>query len=225
MPEPSQCPSCNAKVRVPEHMLGKKVRCPKCQSTFTAGAEEPEEPAESEGVVTEPTPSRRRRAVPVEEPDEKESAPDEDEDRPRKRRRPRGRGRGFDEAAAAVTAPAICMMVFGGLNIAVLLLDLAGRFLNFGLVAAGPGGPAPPAEDYAVGVVLGAIGDVVGIALAAFLIYGGVKLKQLNNYGLVMGASICTFLPCFWLCCFLGIPLGIWTLITINKPEIKAAFT
>jgi len=80
MPEPSQCPSCNAKVRVPERMLGKKVRCPKCQATFTAGAEEPAEP---EGVVTAPTRAVRRRAVPVEEPEEEESARDEDEDRPR----------------------------------------------------------------------------------------------------------------------------------------------
>src|SRR5260370_36833090 len=121
MPEPSQCPSCNAKVRVPERMLGKKVRCPKCQATFTAGAEEPAEP---EGVVTAPTRAVRRRAVPVEEPEEEESARDEDEDRPRKRRRPRRRSRSFDEAGAALAAPADRFIVLGALNIAPLILDI-----------------------------------------------------------------------------------------------------
>jgi predicted Zn finger-like uncharacterized protein len=36
MPEVIQCPSCDRKVRVPDSLLGKKVKCPTCATTFTA---------------------------------------------------------------------------------------------------------------------------------------------------------------------------------------------
>jgi predicted Zn finger-like uncharacterized protein len=36
MPEQIRCPSCNAALRVPDNLLGKNVKCPKCQKTFTA---------------------------------------------------------------------------------------------------------------------------------------------------------------------------------------------
>jgi predicted Zn finger-like uncharacterized protein len=226
MPEPSQCPSCNAKVRVPQHMLGKKVRCPKCQATFTAGAVEPEEPAEPAGVVTAPTPAVRRRAVPVEEREDEESERYEDEDRPRKRRRPMRRSRRFDEAAAAVAAPAICFMVLGGLNIAWLILDIVLRFLDISLLAAGAPGQVAPGNDpeEMVGNVVGGLFSVFGILLAVVMIFGGYKMKRLENYGLAMAVTIFAILPC-WNCCLLGLPLGIWSLIVLNRPEVKVAFT
>jgi predicted Zn finger-like uncharacterized protein len=238
MPELSQCPSCKAKVRVPEHMLGKKVRCPKCQATFTAGGEgpakpakpaAPEEPAEPEGVTIQPkASSRRRRAVPVEEPEDEESArdEDEDEDRPRKRRRrPRRRSRHSEEAETAVTPPAICLMVLGGLNIALLILDIVLRFLSLSLLAATGAGQAPGNDpEEVVGNVVGGLFSVFGIFLAAGMIFGGYKMKRLEYYGLAMAVSILAMIPC-WNCCLLGLPLGIWSVITLNRPEVKAAFT
>lgn len=75
------CPSCTRKLRVPDEMLGKKVKCPQCGTTFMAAANgepEPEEPAprRSSSVRERPSPEGRRPAV-----------PDEDEDRPRRRPR------------------------------------------------------------------------------------------------------------------------------------------
>jgi hypothetical protein len=51
MPIVVECPSCGQKLKVPENLEGKKVRCSKCQGTFTAEAPAPpppppEEPAE-----------------------------------------------------------------------------------------------------------------------------------------------------------------------------------
>jgi hypothetical protein len=39
-----------------------------------------------------------------------------------------------------------------------------------------------------------------------------------------MAASIIAIIPCFGPCCCLGIPVGIWALVVINKPEVKSAF-
>jgi hypothetical protein len=32
-------------------------------------------------------------------------------------------------------------------------------------------------------------------------------------------------IPCFCPSCFVGIPVGIWSLVVLMKPEVKAAFT
>jgi predicted Zn finger-like uncharacterized protein len=39
-----ECPSCGQKLKVPDNLAGKKVRCSKCQGTFMAGAPEPPPP-------------------------------------------------------------------------------------------------------------------------------------------------------------------------------------
>jgi hypothetical protein len=65
MPETTSCPECDKKLKVPENLLGKKVKCPGCSTMFTARAD---------GVTTgRPAPARRR-------------DDDDEEDRPRSRR-------------------------------------------------------------------------------------------------------------------------------------------
>ena len=39
MPTIITCPACSRQLRVPDEMLGRRVRCPSCQETFTAGDE------------------------------------------------------------------------------------------------------------------------------------------------------------------------------------------
>ena len=36
MPEIVSCPDCDRKLRVPDNLLGKKVKCPSCGNMFTA---------------------------------------------------------------------------------------------------------------------------------------------------------------------------------------------
>src|SRR5260370_20065482 len=83
MPEIVKCPDCKRRVRVPDDLLGKTVRCPSCQVTFTAQAGDAEpppppmpkmelDPGDEPRVSRKPT-SRRRE--------------EEDEDRPSRRRR------------------------------------------------------------------------------------------------------------------------------------------
>src|SRR5947209_2382898 len=59
MPTEISCPSCLRQLRVPDDLLGKTVRCPSCQSTFTATASE--SPAMPPGPADEglPPPSPR----------------------------------------------------------------------------------------------------------------------------------------------------------------------
>ena len=64
----------------------------------------------------------------------------------------------------------------------------------------------------------------VVILVAAFIIYAALKMKELSQWGLAMAASILAMIPCISPCCILGLPIGIWCLVVLTKPEVKAAF-
>jgi hypothetical protein len=82
------------------------------------------------------------------------------------------------------------------------------------------------AEEYA-NLYEGAAGmgsSFVGILVAAFIIYAALKMKELTQYGLAMAASILAMIPCISPCCLIGLPIGIWCLVVLTRPEVKAAF-
>jgi predicted Zn finger-like uncharacterized protein len=108
MPELVSCPDCQSKLRVPDHLLGKKVKCPRCGNPFQATAEQPAPPPEEEEEAPRPRkPARReeyeeeavaRKRKPARPPeDEEEEIPvarrrrdeDDEEESPRARRRRR----------------------------------------------------------------------------------------------------------------------------------------
>lgn len=84
MPHTITCPTsdCGRQLRVPDDLIGKKVKCPSCGSTFVAqGDEAPPPPEEQEEQQEEERPSRRNITRDDDEID------DDRDDRPRKKRR------------------------------------------------------------------------------------------------------------------------------------------
>ena len=71
-----------------------------------------------------------------------------------------------------------------------------------------------------MGILLG----VIGILGALFIIFGGVKMLRRENHGLCVAASIVAMVPCVSACCLIGLPIGIWALVILSKPETKAVF-
>lgn len=86
------CPECHKKLRVPEELLGKQVKCPTCSHVFTAElGQEPAVPPPTASGPLRTSPSAR-----AGEDDEEERRParrsrveddDDDDDRPRRRSR------------------------------------------------------------------------------------------------------------------------------------------
>lgn len=107
MPELVNCPHCDKKLRVPDNLLGKAVKCPTCTKTFTAEAEGSAPPPREEEQAPAPPPRRRpveeesvedspRRRRPADEeeeerPSRRSKARDEDDEEDRPSRRPRAR--------------------------------------------------------------------------------------------------------------------------------------
>jgi hypothetical protein len=71
---------------------------------------------------------------------------------------------------------------------------------------------------------VGAAGSIVEIVVAAFIIYAALKMKELRQWELSLAASIVAMIPCISPCCILGLPIGIWALVVLLRPEIKDAF-
>lgn len=136
-------------------------------------------------------------------------------------------------AAAKVKAPAILFVVFAVLG---LLMTIAGPFLkpfyidmfeNFFRSMGMLNAEAQAQMDAARNAGLGAgdiFGLVLGLTVNSLILIGGVKMMKLQTWGLALTAAILVMLPCGSFCCCLGLPLGIWAIILLNKPEVKGAF-
>lgn len=70
----------------------------------------------------------------------------------------------------------------------------------------------------------GIASSFIGIVVAVFIIYAALKMKDLSQYGLCMAASILAMIPCISPCCIIGLPIGIWCLVVLTRPDVKASF-
>jgi hypothetical protein len=118
------------------------------------------------------------------------------------------------EALAKVRTPAILTMVTA---VASLLAVLA-----LALSQAVAPGRAPGAEPKAEWLVWALYGLSSATAVAVFA--GGLRMLQLRSYGLACVGAILMLIPGFFPCCFLGLPLGMWSLVILTQPRVKAQF-
>lgn len=122
-----------------------------------------------------------------------------------------------------VKGPATALMIIAIIGI---VFQLLGMILNL----AGAGMGAASAGDSAEGMGMmmqGAMGvmiNIISIIGGGFIVFGSMKMKALDNYAIAMAASIIAMIPCLSSCCILGIPIGIWSIVVLQDPDVKAAF-
>lgn len=126
-------------------------------------------------------------------------------------------------AKDALNLPSVLLLVSGGLGVLMRLAGLVGgggsrqmmgQFANdprFAQLASLSSGPA------------NIIGNLLGIALSAFVIFGALKMRNLQGHSLALGAAVVSIIPCSGCCC-IGLPVGIWALVLLLKPEVKSQF-
>ena len=56
------------------------------------------------------------------------------------------------------------------------------------------------------------------------MLIAAIRMKELRSYGLAMAGAILGMLPYLSPCCLLGLPFGIWALVVLADPAVKAAF-
>lgn len=133
----------------------------------------------------------------------------------------------FPTSAATdqVNGPAIGLIITGALNIVLALIRGVMLLAGLGMNTFQGTGNAE-AEKVLMGVfsTFGVAFCVVGVLGGIFILFGGVKMRRLENYGLCMAASIVAMIPCLSACCLVGLPIGIWSLVMLSKPEVKSVF-
>lgn len=123
--------------------------------------------------------------------------------------------------AAGVTAPAVCLLIAGALWASWATFNWIGLFLT----------PDPPVvvqeNEIAQGMRIGRkIGRHIGpvlMGMGVLIIAGSIQMLRRRGYGLAMTASVVAMLPCSP-SCILGLPFGIWSLVVLNRPEVRDAF-
>ena len=199
MPIPASCPMCgSSRDQFKVSRKTGRAKCPTCGEIF-----EPDEDYESSAL---PPPTRRF---------------EEDGG---------GRRRGGGRAAAAdrVKGPAIYMIVVGVLGTLLVMVSLGVRTLTAlnpnppgAARQAAPGRVDPNSDAYKVGQVGGA---VVSLCLQLVMLIGGMKMLKLESPGLCRTAAILCCIPCCNGTLLFAIPGGIWALVVLSEPEVKAAF-
>ena len=128
-----------------------------------------------------------------------------------------------------VSGPATGLLIVGILCALASLWGMISNLLGIGFGAAGAAPPPnmPPQFTQYIQMMSGGVGlviNIIALALAGLYIFASVKMRKLESYGLVMTATILSMLPCTSSCCCVGLPIGIWILVVLAKPEVKAAF-
>jgi predicted Zn finger-like uncharacterized protein len=165
MPKIVQCPNCQRRLRVPDDLLGKQVKCPACDTLLTV--RDGEDLSTSDSTPTETTQerqrSRRRRPLSGEEyePDEEEQYEEEEEDFEEAGERPRRRAserRSWRKVRTGLTLEivSICVLV-----LAVLIAMIGG------IILAGGEGNAARAGGVPRGGGVEALAGIVGLMYLA----------------------------------------------------------
>ena len=135
---------------------------------------------------------------------------------------------GSREAALnLVSGPAISLIVLGGLGTLISLISIP-----IGIMQAKNGMPMPPNVppemqqyvqmwmDFAKSY--GTFANILSALLNGLVLFGGIKMKSLESPALCWAAAVIALVPCFNPCCCIWLPFGIWAIVTLNKPDVKA---
>lgn len=195
-----ECPQCRQPLDVPPEYVGTLVRCPACSSTFlTALPKSP--PTSTEYLVEELAPGVVAAAAPA-----AADVPISSE-----------------HARGIVAAPALCLLVVAMLGFfadVIQVVQSLGRPIN-----AVQGMPPwfdqmqrkARSPEAIVFVSASAVLCLV-IAFAAF------QMMRLRYWSLALAGSMLAIINCANLCCLLGLPVGIWSIMTLLRPDVRDGF-
>jgi len=127
------------------------------------------------------------------------------------------------DASDQVSGPSVGLLITGILGAIVCFMGLIASIFETGIESIKAHEFIGEYESLIEGAA-GVAAFFVGLLVAGFIIYASLKMKELTQWGLCVAASILAMIPCISPCCIVGLPIGIWCLVVLTKPEVKAAF-
>lgn len=127
-----------------------------------------------------------------------------------------------------VGPPGIALAVVGMgsilLNLLFAVLTLVGSMATIMALLSGD------ADGASWGQFIGTTGWQVMMYILSFagafvVTFAGLRLRNARSAGVVYLGAILAMIPCcFGYCCCLGLPVGIWAIVTMQDEQVKAAF-
>lgn len=237
MPIQFRCNQCGKLLRTEDATAGRQAACPECGALTTV-------PGVTESTGTPPPlaplttePPRSSTGTPDnpfggDSSAQESSGAENPYQSPGVFRRFVPQGQADPLAAERIAAPANALLAVGILNV-ILHLVVIGlytfvliQFLEFKPLHVQNLKP-PPGQDptpmyLGCGMVIAA--SLFGLAMDVILLIGVRKMRKLDSYLFAVIASIIAMIPCISPCCLLGLPFGIWALLTLNDSSIRMAF-
>ncbi len=127
------------------------------------------------------------------------------------------------DASEQVSGPSVGLLITGILGGALSLIGLMLNLVETGIESVKAHRYIEGYADFAAGAA-GVACCFVGLLVAGFIIYASLKMKELTQWSLCIAASIIAMIPCISPCCLVGLPIGIWCLVVLTKPEVRASF-
>jgi hypothetical protein len=126
-------------------------------------------------------------------------------------------------ASDQVSGPSVGLLITGILGAILCFIGLISSVFETGIESIKAHRYFEQYAEFAEGAA-GVAFCFVGLLVAAFIIYASLKMKELTQWGMCVAASIIAMIPCISPCCIVGLPIGIWCLVVLTKPEVRAAF-
>jgi hypothetical protein len=121
-----------------------------------------------------------------------------------------------------VVAPAIALMTIASVGLALSLFNVGWALTKHEIDPRGP--------DIMQQVQKGAVGALAATVQGGFvllnllILLGGIQMFRFRTWGLAVAASGLAMVNFGSCCCLPGIPIGIWSLVILLMPEVRAAF-
>ena len=120
-----------------------------------------------------------------------------------------------------VTGPALALIVLGVIGLLVLLAPMILSMIHRSWVLRTPGVLRLIFPGLSSG---NNVLNAIFLILNAVILWGGVKMLKRKDYVLALTAAILPIIPGVGAFVIVGIPIGVWALVVLRKPEVKAVF-
>lgn len=191
-----RCPRCEAELEVADRLLGQPVVCGACGGVF-----DPSNGSLS-SVAREVRQQRRSRQYDDDYSDDEDNYAS---------LRPDAR----PARLPGILSACLCLLTLLILIAEVaLILGMPQLMKNNPLLAGGP----PPPDELLIGLRAFAGLWILVVLTASFRMMSG------RNHGLAVAGMVMHLFPCTGLCWPLGLAVGVWGLIVLQRPEVKAGF-
>lgn len=193
-----QCPSCQRSLSVPDALIGRPVKCPDCGAVFL--------------TVQGPGAPQAEAAVPSALP-ASQGAPAAAEPH-------------VEPPRSTVIAPAIALLIIGALGFMGTFLNLLAPKNDPPVVFQGDPAMQEQLERW-MKTAAGPVGTAFHgafLAVNLLILTGGAAMLSGRFYGLAVLASALVMIDIECCCCLAGMPVGVWSLIVLMRPEVKALF-